>query len=224
MYTGPIHIEQSTKIYARARQTVDGVDYDSKISAFEYTKCAAGEFVEEGECIKPCNRVCDAPVVASSITFPSFENQYNITLTFDKTFKMCSEEIDDSESLNAKTTMLYFFRTDGSGTYYQPDPVTFPGYEDYEFGEAFVSTEYDSFSVSMSPLPDYNASTVKYFDPEYNFGMDVRNFGNLDIGNEYDFLWINVTLPSGTHRTIINTEVVEADGCYEGNYSFPPDL
>lgn len=118
--------------------------------------------------------------------------------------------------------MLYFYRTDGSGTYTQPDPVSFPGYEDYEFGEAFV-TPGSSFSISMSPLPDYNSSTVKYFDPETNFGMDVQNFNSLSESNEFDFLWINVTLPSGTHRTIINTEVVAADGCYEGNYSFPPD-
>jgi len=222
VYTSPIHIDQTTKIYARARQTVDGVDYDSKKEVFEYIKCAADEILDEGVCVKPCNRVCNAPVIASSITLPSFESEYDIILMFDKVFKMCAEEVADIESLNGKTTMLYFYRTDGSGTYTQPDPVSFPGYEDYEFGEAFV-TAGSSFSISMSPLPDYNSSTVKYFDPETNFGMDVQNFNSLSESNEFDFLWINVTLPSGTHRTIINTEVVAADGCYEGNYSFPPD-
>ena len=76
--------------------------------------------------------------------------------------------------------MLYFYRTDGSGTYTQPDPVSFPGYEDYEFGEAFV-TPGSSFSISMSPLPDYNSSTVKYFDPGTG-ATEPRNFRTTEGG------------------------------------------
>lgn len=160
-----------------------------------------------------CTPVCSTPIIADSIVIPGYNDSYNVTIAFNNTFKMCSKEVDDPTSMNKKTMMLFFYQTDGTGSYAHPSPMASGG---YEFASAFLDTAYDTFTVSMSPLADYNSYTYKYFDPESVFGFDVKNFESSSYTNEYDFLWINVRLtPSASEiRTIINTESVDSTGCY----------
>jgi len=131
-----------------------------------------------------CNLVCQNPLISDSISFPAYRENFNITLNFEKTFKMCHEEIEDADSLNGRATMLYFFRSDGSGLYVSPSTSTL------DSGTASIDAAYDSFNMSVSPLPSYNSFTNKYFNPEDIFRMSVKNFGNLDDNNDYDFLWV----------------------------------
>lgn len=183
-----------------------------------YLQCKEGEELVNGQCQPPqCERVCSNPIIADNIDIPAYGGAYSINLKFNNNYKMCAAEIDDTDSMNDKTTMLYFYTTDGNTNYKQPSPITSSG---YEFATASINTAYEDFTISMSPLPDYNSNTFKYFDPETRFGFDVHNFSSLSDDNEYDFLWLNVLLTANGswQRTIVNTEWVPATGCYAGNY------
>jgi len=222
-YSSPIRLTADNAQYnyfilnAYARVTVEGIAYDSKITTYNYTPCGADEALVDGVCLSSCNKVCANPTISNAISFPAHRGTFDITLTFAENFKWCTQERDDNSSLNDEITMLYFYKTDGSGTYSQPASSA------YTFGQAALNVSYDSFNISMSPLPDYNSFTVKYYTPEDSFGMSVKNYDTLSEYNEYDFLWVYVDVTGEDvedkeRRTIINTEFIESNGCYEGNY------
>ena len=150
------------------------------------------------------------------ITIPGYGGGYNVTLHFSGTHKMCTETVADPDSMNGETVMLYFYKSDGSGTYTQP---IISG-STYNFASASVDVSYNNLNVSVSPLPDYNSSTTGYYDPETTFGFKVYNYESTSESNSGDFLWLKFQEESNGSwvNTIINTEWLEPDGSYTGNY------
>ncbi len=175
-------------------------------------KCHDGEEWIDGKCVPiGCTRVCKNPIISNQITFPGYGGNHTITFKFKRIYKMCTKEIDNPDSMNGKTTMLFFYKSDGSGDYFQPVGMVSGR---YEFAKAEVSVG-GKIKASMSPLPDYNSATHRYYHAEEKFGFDITNFDDVKRGNKYDFLWI---MPSKAPRTIINPEWVDANGCYSGNF------
>lgn len=159
---------------------------------------------------------CSNPITSNQMTIHGYGGGHTYTLNFgDNTYKMCTEVVSDADSMNGETVMLYFFKSDGSGTYTVPWLQS----STYNWATLSASENPTNLNVSVSPLPDYNSSTVSYFTPETNFGFKVINYETLSDTNDGDFLWLKYQNSSGDWIwTIVNTEWVNADGSYTGNY------
>lgn len=162
----------------------------------------------------PVEGSCSNPVISNSISINSYDNEHQFTLNFPATYKMCTEKISDADSMNGETVMLYFFKSDGSGDYSVPSA--------YSLNEATLSATNSPYNldVSVSPLPDFNSDTYSYYTPETIFGYKVINFSTLSSSNDGDFLWLKSKTDSESSWvwTIVNTEWLEDDGTYTGNY------
>lgn len=194
------------------------LSYDAGVAILGVSKDPAIDVTQAITVTEDSGSRCASPVIANSITIPGYGGGNSVTLHFGSTYKMCTETVADPDSMNGETVMLYFFKTDGSGTYSQP--LSGGSGSSYNFAHATVSGAYNNLNVSVSPLPDFNSSTVSYYDPETNFGYRVVNYETLSESNAGDFLWLKVQAESGGSWTwtIVNTEWLEADGSYTGNY------
>ena len=158
-----------------------------------------------------CKVACSNLVVSDIITIPSHDGTYSVTVDFEETFKMCTKVINDSSSVSGKITMLYFYETDGSGTYSQPNSIS---------ATSTVSAGADRIKVVSSGLPYPNSSQSRpNFYPMWGFGITAYNYDTISEANGGDFFWFDFLNPPDTSAiTVVNPESVDKNGCYSGQY------
>gem|GEM_PF-2688239 len=227
VYTAPLLLDATTTLVARARSVIDGIEYDSDESVFVYTRCADNQMAVDGECQRQCQRVCDNPIISNVVSVPGYALDvyggnpmpHTLQLSFERSYKWCTTTIIDPEFYNGEKHMLYFYRMyqnpDGSWNddYFQPDY----GFRSFNFGQAAVDVVHDYMKISLFPKPLGYTQAI-YYDPETFFGLIVVNYDNSDSANGNDYMEVRLGVEQNYYHTIINPEMVEADGCYEGDF------
>lgn len=235
-YSAPITLPNESSLKAWAIKTVDGIDYASEKLEFVHSICDAGEDFVNGECVVSCNRVCDNPTFSNTVVLPSSDDKHMIRMNFESTFKYCTAEIDHPDYSAGKITMLYLY-TWGSKTKAEWDEIKeanggeLPYYSpsinydsNYNAGILEIIGTHTDKQIYLTPEPviNPNTSTIKYYEPEDYFGMIVYNYDSISSTNKGDFLRVRIindidNVTREQSLTILNPEVVEENGCYEGN-------
>lgn len=236
-YSAPFILSDKTSVEAWAVKTVNNISYSSEKIEYYHSVCDSGEDFINGQCVAACNRVCDNPTFSKNVILPSVGNTHTINMSFEKTFKYCTAQIDHPEYEGDKVTMLYFY-TWGSHTQSEWDEIKannggiLPYYSpslspdsNFNMGTLSVIGTHTDKQIYLMPEPEIGPNTtsnlIKYFEPENLFGMIVYNYDEVSPNNKGDFLRVKIINDqSGSYeefRTIINPEFIREDGCYEGN-------
>lgn len=235
-YSAPITLQNKSIIRAWAIKKVNGIDYVSEKVEYIHSICEAGEDFINGMCIASCNRVCDNPILSNTLILPSSDDKHIIKMNFEKTFKYCTTKIEHPDYAEGKVTMFYLYTWDsktaaewdkikadngGELPYYSP---TISPDSNYNAGTLEVIGTHTDKQVYLTPEPSINpnTSTIKYYTPEDYFGMIVYNYDLVSSSNKGDFLRVKIINDINNYTqeeslTILNPEVVEENGCYEGN-------
>ena len=98
-----------------------------------------------------------------------------------------------------------------------------PNYGDRNFihGSMSVDVSYDRMYTKLLPIV-YGYTQTYNFDPEIIFALANVKYDNSDPDNGNDYMRVGLGIDIGGsiyyYFTYINPEIVDADGCYDGDY------